>query len=278
MEIRKCIAEEIEKLEKVRDMIKKHETKPENISLRCTKNHGSFQYYLNGKYTSKTKIDKVRAIAQRDYEKKLLPKLDDHISKLYAVQSIYGDENLETVYSSFCEGKRILIKPYFPDKMEYIQKWLQVEYDHWEIEDDEGVTSKKGALADKDKSYNVKGKLYTLKGERVRSKSEKIIADEFTRFRIPYRYEYPLQLLAGNHAVTVRPDFMVLNPRTLQEFIVEHMGMMDKSEYNNTAIDKIDLYEKNGYLIGKNLIILHETYSAPLNMSVLDKYIQEYLL
>ena len=47
---------------------------------------------------------------------------------------------------------------------------------------------------------------------------------------------------------------------------------------NNKTMNKLDLYEKNGYLLGKNLLIFHETSSAPLNMSVIDQYIQEYLL
>jgi len=50
--------------------------------------------------------------------------------------------------------------------------------------------------------------------ERVRSKSEKIIADELYRCNIPYKYEMPIQLKSQNKIVTVYPDFTVMNKCT----------------------------------------------------------------
>lgn len=37
-------------------------------------------------------------------------------------------------------------------------------------------------------------------------------------------------------------------------------------------------YEKNGYLLGDNLIVTHETSKAPLNIKVLDSYIKTYFI
>ena len=48
---------------------------------------------------------------------------------------------------------------------------------------------------------------YTIKGERVRSKSEKIIADELYRYQIPYKYEFPLTLATHNRNIQLYPDF-----------------------------------------------------------------------
>lgn len=119
---------------------------------------------------------------------------------------------------------------------------------------------------------------YSIKGERIRSKAEKIIADELMANYIPYRYEYPLQLKVGNQTKIFRPDFIALNVRTQREYILEHLGMMNKYGYNNSSIGKIGVYEKNGYMLSKNMLITHETYDTPIDIVVLRQYIEEYLL
>ena len=59
-------------------------------------------------------------------------------------------------------------------------------------------------------------------------------------------------------------------------YMLEHLGMMDKTNYYNSSLNKLEIYEQNGYLLGKNLLILHETSEAPINVSVLRNYIDEY--
>ena len=54
--------------------------------------------------------------------------------------------------------------------------------------------------------------------------------------------------------------------------------MMDNAAYVEKNIAKLDLYEKNGFLIGKNLIITHETSKKPLVVSVVDNYIENFLI
>lgn len=122
-----------------------------------------------------------------------------------------------------------------------------------------------------------KTEFYTIKGERVRSKSEKIIADELYRNGIPYKYEMPMELEGWKKKVLIYPDFTVLNKRTGKKWIIEHLGMMDKPAYYENAMQKVSTYEKNGILLGDRLIVLHETSGTPLNTVVLKKYIEKYL-
>ena len=289
------LLEETRKIDSVIKKIEEHGIQNNEDVLRCTTNNNCYQYYIKGKYLKRSEQNRACKLAQQEYERKLYPKIKSLQRNLRTLHSFYDEDTLESVYQSMCRGKKILVTPYFPDKEEYVKAWTSQEYDHWEIEEDSdslrrdfpirklrgdslSACDDQNSYTETDNEYAVKGEFFTLKGERVRSKSEKIIADEFTRFQIPYHYEYPLKLRQGNYIKTVRPDFIVLNTNTLQEFVVEHLGMMDKEEYNNRTINKLDLYEKNGYLLGKNLLIFHETSSAPLNMSVIDKYIQEYLL
>ena len=53
--------------------------------------------------------------------------------------------------------------------------------------------------------------------------------------------------------------------------------MMDKNTYFESTMQKLDTYEKNDILLGRDLILLHETSSSPLNTKTLEKYIKEYL-
>lgn len=122
-----------------------------------------------------------------------------------------------------------------------------------------------------------KTEYYTTNNERVRSKSEKIIADELHMKHIPYKYEMPIQLVNRGRIIQIYPDFTVLNKNTGKKWIIEHLGMMDKESYYENAMYKLDLYERNGWLQGKNLILLHESSVSPLNTVVVKQYIEEYL-
>lgn len=61
-------------------------------------------------------------------------------------------------------------------------------------------------------------------------------------------------------------------------FLYEHLGKMDDENYVASNMRKLDLYEKNGYLLGESLIITHETSTASLNIKVVDFYIKTYFL
>ena len=69
-----------------------------------------------------------------------------------------------------------------------------------------------------------------------------------------------------------------MNRRTGKIYLYEHFGRMDDFMYVENSMRKLDLYEKNGYLLGKNLIITRETVASPLNIQKVDSYIKEFLL
>ncbi|MCI5919087.1 MAG: hypothetical protein MRZ75_07190 [Roseburia sp.] len=119
---------------------------------------------------------------------------------------------------------------------------------------------------------------FTAKGERVRSKSELLISEQLCKHGIPYRYEKTIELLEWNRVIVCRPDFTVMNRRTGKIYLYEHFGRMDDFMYVENSMRKLDLYEKNGYLLGKNLIITRETIASPLNIQKVDSYIKEFLL
>lgn len=117
--------------------------------------------------------------------------------------------------------------------------------------------------------------IITEKGEIVKSKSEKILADKFYLMNIPYHYEKPLYL---NGYGTVYPDFLTLNKRKRKEIYWEHLGLMDKQDYCEKTIRKLETMQKNGIYLGENLIITFETQTHPLNMRIVEDMIKRYLV
>ena len=224
--------------------------------LRCAINKGSFQYYIGSEYQGKKKRKTVQKIAQKEYWQKMLPCIKKQKIALYNLLMILDMYALDKVYEKLHPARRELVEPYIKPMEEVIAEFEKIEY------------KRKGFEEDDTTAY------YTEKGERVRSKSEKIIADTLNRKGIPYHYELPLELKYRNRTIVVYPDFTVLNKRTGKRYILEHLGMMDKASYYENNMWKIDLYEKNGILLGDRLIITHETSGSPLDTNVLERYVE----
>lgn len=106
----------------------------------------------------------------------------------------------------------------------------------------------------------------------MRTKSEKIIADKLYALGIPYRYEYPVKLKGYG---TVYPGFTILKVSERKEIYYEHFGLMDKPEYCEKALRKLQAFARNGIVLGQNLIATFESENVPLDMNVLEKMLEE---
>ena len=109
----------------------------------------------------------------------------------------------------------------------------------------------------------------------MHSKSECLISEKLRHFTVPYRYEYPIMLKGLG---VVYPDFYLLNKRTREEFVFEHFGMMDNLDYIAANSGKFDAYERNGFFLGKNLLVSWETAKYPLDLNKIEQMIRTYLL
>ena len=110
--------------------------------------------------------------------------------KIRELKKCYNSETLLSVYDTLSDNCKKLVIPEIISDEAYALQWQQEEYEGKEIKE---------------------GLYYTEKEEQVRSESEMILADRFTRNGIPYHYEYPVYLHGYG---TVYPDFNVLNKRT----------------------------------------------------------------
>lgn len=228
--------------------------------MRCAWNKGCPQYYLGREYLPKKRRDVAVGIANRDYAKELIKEVENQLKLLYKLKDFYEEERLENSYRKLGElRKKLITAPILPIE-DIVKRFEEIEYEGKEFD------------------ANVRHEYYTARGERVRSKSEKIIADELFRYKIPYKYELPIELEGWDRRITVYPDFTAINCRSGRKWIIEHLGMMDNPSYYEKAMQKLDTYERNGILLGRDLLLLHESSYQPLNTNALRRYIEEYLM
>ena len=230
-------------------------------------NRNYFYHYtspddFNGKYISKKQIYLAKALAQKDYNLKLIKQIEKEIFALqeYLTQSKEGTA-IQTLYDVLCPARQSLITAATLTDEQYLSQWKNITW--------QGLPFSPEAP-----QYD------TANSEKVRSKSEVIIADTLARHNIPYRYEFPLRLWqtkSSSESLTIYPDFLCLNLRTRSEFYWEHLGLMDDPEYATKSARKLRLYAENDIFLGRNLIITMETQDEPLNTRVIEKNILEFL-
>ena len=234
--------------------------------IRISQKQGHPEYYLvkekgslRGRYLSYKKEALICQLAQKSYDQDLIETLQTEIDALQNYLRVTRNcTNIPRLYSSLCPSRRALTEPVILPDREYAARWQKVQY--------------------QGRPFTPEAPEYlTARGERVRSKSEVIIADALLRHGIPYRYEFQLKLNKGRQTLTFYPDFLCLNIRTRQEFLWEHFGMMDDPAYAQKATAKLRLYEENGILPGRNLLLTMETQTEPLSTRAVEKIISEFL-
>lgn len=257
----KMFKQEIAQLQKIVELARKRLQAAPQGSLRIKGKKNGVEYYYkgegvgnkNGKYIRKSEERLARAIAQRDYDLKLVKYATERIKLLQAFIEKEPDTSLKRLYEDTNNYRRRLIDAPVISDEEYVKRWQEVKY--------------KGLGFDEEAPG-----IITDRGERVRSKSEKIIADKLNSLNIPYRYEYPLHL---DKDITIHPDFTILKMPKRKEIYLEHLGMMDDSDYVEKTIRKIGTYERNGIYLGVNLFFTYETSKKPLNAKALETLARE---
>lgn len=240
--------------------------------LRISKSNGVVQYYIRsvprnrrGNYIHAENKKIVKQIAQKVYDEKVLQAAHKEIKILERILRQYEqlEENnslAENIFQKLNPQRQSLIKPVrFPDNL-FVAQWQKEAYESKGFSENSPV-------------------YYTSRGDKVRSKSEVIIAETLSRMDIPYRYEFPLQLNSEDgRCITIHPDFFCLNVKNRKEFIWEHFGMMEDSDYSINTVRKLQLYAQNGFFPGKNLIITTETVYQPISIKIIEKIAREFLL
>ena len=233
-------------------------------TLRIAKSKQSFQFYqrlnvedTNGTYLPRKDRDIAAALAQKDYDSKLLAALVKQQKALERFLKDYDPDVAMNVYEKLSKTRKGLISKHFLTDEEYVEQWLSVSYEHMGFDENDP-------------------EFYTPKGERVRSKSEILIADALIRNNIPYRYEYPVYNEVGRPIGV--PDFNCLNVRQRKDYYWEHLGKLGDANYANRNVSKLERYTLAEGFDASRLILTFETNEHPLNTRVIEEMIRRYLL
>lgn len=257
--IKSILRKESLKLKKIMSECEKRLQNAPKGNLRIAKKKNRFDYYYvnegekkSGRYLRKKEEVLAEEIAQRDYDIAVLRCATERLKGIEKFLANYEKTDLGCVFNKVNAYRKRLINNCLLSDEEFIKQWKMEKYEKKEFED------------------SVQ-EIITERGECVRSKSEKIIADKLYMLGIPYRYECPITL-EGN--IKVYPDFTILKMPEREEVYLEHFGMMDDLNYVNTAIYKLNTYERNGIYLGVNLFLTYETSRKPLNVRALDEMIK----
>ena len=226
----------------------------------CAKKTG-YQYYLEGDdsprtYVKKENLATVQAIVQHEYDERVMKELRNTKYRIDRFLRQYDMDAIEDVYNKLCNARKVLVTPIIePDEL-FIQSWKQKH-------------------PGQQNDYPATGTYLTEQGEKVRSKSEKILADVFLKYGIPYVYEPQLCLENGK---CFYPDFVLLNVRTRKTIYWEHFGLITDGTYASKAMQKLQAYEGDGLIVGENLVFSMESEEKLLDVRQVEEKIEKYLL
>ena len=116
----------------------------------------------------------------------------------------------------------------------------------------------------------------TCYGDLVRSKSEQIIANALYSYGIPFRYEEKFKYPSEN-GDWYYPDFTILLPDG-STLIWEHFGLLKELGYCIHNGYKLHTYQKNNYVIGKNLIITQDDNKGNCSGAIIYGIIEKQIL
>ena len=260
--MKESLTARLQYLLKLSKTIEKRLKKAPDGTLRISSDAERTQYYLRktssdrfGTYLTKKNMPLIEALAQKNYDEKVLKSVQQEIKAIEAYLKKCPSDFPEEIYMGLRDKRKEIVVPFKETDEMFLKRWNSVSYIGKDIKADEAFV--------------------TDRGEIVRSKSEIIIANTLAKEGIPYRYEYPLMLKGLG---TIRPDFTCLNIRTRKEYIWEHFGMMDNIAYANKNIVKIESYEQSGYYLGKNMIMTFETSQHAISSNIIKAMIEEYLV
>ncbi len=231
-------------------------------TLRVSGTSAHRQYYHmatvgnNEVYLGREGVLLARALAQKDYDQRIVRAGEEELKILDRLIRQQG-HSVEDVYSLLSPARQTLVTPVRLTDEEYVRCWL------------ESKVCEPMGFSEEDPV------ILTSEGYRVRSKSEQLWADLMEDAGIPHVFE-PQIYLEGRG--WVRPDFAGFNVRKRKEIIIEHFGMMDDPAYAEKNVDKLHDYERNGFVLGDDLLITMETKKFPLERKVIEELIKRHFL
>ena len=200
-------------------------------------------------YISRKDVGLAGALAKKGYFLRIKPIIEKQLIALKRFSEEYRSREIDYEYDRLSEVRRALVNPIQRSTKSILERW-------------------KNEVYEPNNKYPENLRYETDNGELVRSKSELIIANALARENehLLYKYERPIMLMINGAEQVFYPDFTVLNVRTGKISYWEHAGKMDDSSYANNFVSKMNFYQANAIIPGKNLLITYETRENPLSV------------
>lgn len=197
-------------------------------------------------------------LAQKSYYLRVKPIIEKNLIALKQFEKEFSDETVNAIYDEMSLERKGLVEPLQCSAHTIVEQWQQ-------------------EISEPNMRFPEHLKFETDNGELVRSKSELIITNALFREResLLYRYEQPLVLIVNGREIAFYPDFKIINVHTGKITYWEHVGMLDDSEYCNDFVSKMNIYQGNDLIPGKNLILTFETREHPLSIQSVRMHIGE---
>ena len=198
--------------------------------------------------------DLINKLLRKKYLKSAIRRIDNNIRILEKALSNYEEINEEAVLGTY-----LLKHPEMEGKL----KHGRADVDAWAEGYRKTVNFREEGL-----------KSTSSSGSKMRSKGELIIASRLDFYKIPYRYEAPIE-----HPDVKRiPDFTIKRPRDQKIIYWEHLGMMDNEGYRRENNRKLQEYEDINVTPWNNLIMTYDQEDGGIDVRIIDGLIQGWLL
>ncbi len=197
----------------------------------------------------------IHILATKQYYRKVLRSAETELKQIDKLLETETEHSIANIYSNMSKTRKDLVKPLETTINEQIQSWL---------------SNNEASLPIKPGSYAV----MTKRGDLVRSKAEMMIADALFDSNIPYKTDVEF---AVDNFRSYWVDFEIINPNTGEKYYWEHLGMMDKADYVNKNIGKLEYYASKGVYPGKNLILTFEDGDHKIDGRHIQRIIRDLL-
>ena len=223
------------------------------VSLKLQGKQYYYYHVLDNseKYLSKKDSETIRALVQKAYVKDVIKASECEMNMIKDVLDGYCIITPEEILDNLPEARKKYVTPVYV-RNRFDENWANEPYD---------------------KPIVING-FNSIKGDKVRSKSELIIADRMLIRGVPYRYECPLMV----NGKIIHLDFTAPRRRDNKLVYIEHCGMVDKTEYAENMVARINDYNKEGIYLGDRLFLTFETSKTPLDISTIDNLIDTHLI
>lgn len=196
------------------------------------------------KIVNRHNFHKAEALLRRRFLEKSIRKLEKSVARIDNFMCAHIPYDPQEVYDSICRGTVCLnIEKYFLEEC--------------------GMRKAVALTDESNLDYIGESKKHvTPKGTRVRSKSEALIAGILELYGLDYQYEK--RLLLGRKSFY--PDFTLANVLSGETIYWEHFGLIHDPIYRKTMVEKLSVYEENGILPWKNLVITFDSEDGSIDM------------